>query len=36
VLTRSVMVELFKGHLRHSSNWDPNFDPAGKRIATIG
>ncbi|SPO01827.1 related to monooxigenase [Cephalotrichum gorgonifer] len=26
----------FKGHLRHSSNWDPNFDPAGKRIAVIG
>jgi cation diffusion facilitator CzcD-associated flavoprotein CzcO len=26
----------FKGHLRHSSNWDPTFDPKGKRIATIG
>jgi cation diffusion facilitator CzcD-associated flavoprotein CzcO len=26
----------FKGHLRHSSNWDPNFDPTGKRIAVIG
>jgi cation diffusion facilitator CzcD-associated flavoprotein CzcO len=29
-------IEKFKGHLRHSSNWDPNFDPKGKRIATIG
>lgn len=26
----------FQGHLRHSSNWDPSFDPRGKRIATIG
>lgn len=26
----------FKGHLRHSSNWDPTFDPTGKRIAVIG
>lgn len=26
----------FKGHIRHSSNWDRNFDPRGKRIATIG
>ncbi|KAF2815551.1 FAD dependent oxidoreductase [Mytilinidion resinicola] len=26
----------YKGHLRHSSNWDPNFDPKGKRIAVIG
>jgi cation diffusion facilitator CzcD-associated flavoprotein CzcO len=26
----------FQGHLRHSSNWDPNFDPKDKRIATIG
>ncbi|KAH6900819.1 hypothetical protein B0T10DRAFT_393890 [Thelonectria olida] len=26
----------FKGHLRHTSNWDPNFDPTGKRIAVIG
>lgn len=26
----------FQGLLRHSSNWDPNFDPAGKRIAVIG
>ncbi|KAF8859966.1 FAD/NAD(P)-binding domain-containing protein [Acephala macrosclerotiorum] len=29
-------IEDFEGHLRHSSNWDPNFDPAGKRIALIG
>jgi cation diffusion facilitator CzcD-associated flavoprotein CzcO len=29
-------IENFKGHLRHSSNWDPTFDPKGKRIATIG
>ncbi|KXT10076.1 hypothetical protein AC579_2470 [Pseudocercospora musae] len=29
-------LETYKGHLRHSSNWDPGFDPAGKRIATIG
>ena len=29
-------IEKFEGHLRHSSNWDPNFDPTGKRIATIG
>ena len=26
----------YTGHLRHSSNWDPNFDPTGKRIAVIG
>lgn len=29
-------IETFKGHLRHSSNWDPAFDPAGKRVAVIG
>lgn len=29
-------IEKYKGILRHSSNWDPNFDPKGKRIATIG
>ncbi|THV71836.1 FAD/NAD(P)-binding domain-containing protein [Aureobasidium pullulans] len=29
-------IEDFQGHLRHSSNWDPTFDPKGKRIATIG
>ncbi|KAI1480393.1 FAD/NAD(P)-binding domain-containing protein [Daldinia eschscholtzii] len=26
----------FKGLLRHASNWDPNFDPTGKRVAIIG
>jgi cation diffusion facilitator CzcD-associated flavoprotein CzcO len=26
----------YKGHLRHSSNWDPSFDPKGKSIAVIG
>ncbi|KAI0136204.1 hypothetical protein BJ170DRAFT_698949 [Xylariales sp. AK1849] len=26
----------FKGLLRHASNWDPNFDPTGKRVAVIG
>ncbi|CAJ2513112.1 Uu.00g012310.m01.CDS01 [Anthostomella pinea] len=26
----------FQGLLRHASNWDPNFDPAGKRVAVIG
>jgi cation diffusion facilitator CzcD-associated flavoprotein CzcO len=26
----------FQGHLRHSSNWDPSFDPTGKRVAVIG
>lgn len=26
----------FKGHLRHTSDWDPTFEPAGKRIAVIG
>jgi cation diffusion facilitator CzcD-associated flavoprotein CzcO len=29
-------ISRFKGLLRHSSNWDPTFDPTGKRIATIG
>lgn len=29
-------IEEYEGHLRHSSNWDPEFDPAGKRIALIG
>lgn len=29
-------LDTFKGHLRHSSNWDPSFDPAGKRVAVIG
>lgn len=26
----------YEGHLRHTSNWDPSFDPAGKTIAVIG
>ena len=26
----------YQGHLRHSSNWDPNFDPTGKTVAVIG
>jgi cation diffusion facilitator CzcD-associated flavoprotein CzcO len=26
----------FKGLIRHSSNWDPNFDPTGKNVAVIG
>ncbi|KAF2023486.1 FAD/NAD(P)-binding domain-containing protein [Setomelanomma holmii] len=26
----------YKGHLRHTSNWDPSFDPKGKKIAIIG
>lgn len=29
-------LESFKGLLRHTSNWDPTFDPAGKRVAVIG
>lgn len=26
----------FKGLLRHASDWDPSFDPAGKKVAVIG
>lgn len=26
----------FKGLLRHSSHWDPSFDPKGKNVAVIG
>jgi cation diffusion facilitator CzcD-associated flavoprotein CzcO len=26
----------YKGHLRHSSAWDPSFDPKGKTVAVIG
>lgn len=26
----------YKGLLRHASNWDPKFDPKGKRVAVIG
>ncbi|KAH7125975.1 hypothetical protein EDB81DRAFT_872177 [Dactylonectria macrodidyma] len=29
-------IDEFKGHLRHTSNWDPAFKPEGKRIAVIG
>lgn len=29
-------LDMFKGDLMHSANWDSNFDPAGKRIALIG
>lgn len=26
----------YKGHLRHTSSWDPSFDPTGKTVAVIG
>jgi cation diffusion facilitator CzcD-associated flavoprotein CzcO len=26
----------YRGHLRHTSNWDPSFDPSDKRIAVLG
>lgn len=29
-------IDTYKGKLMHSSAWDPDFDPKGKRIATIG
>ena len=29
-------IDEYEGYLRHSSNWDPKFDPSGKRIAVIG
>jgi cation diffusion facilitator CzcD-associated flavoprotein CzcO len=29
-------IESFEGHLRHSSQWDPNFEIAGKKVALIG
>ncbi|TVY59578.1 FAD-binding monooxygenase ktnD, partial [Lachnellula suecica] len=29
-------IQDYKGHLRHASAWDPNFDPAGKTVAVIG
>lgn len=29
-------IETFQGHLRHTSLWDPNFDPTGKKVALIG
>jgi cation diffusion facilitator CzcD-associated flavoprotein CzcO len=30
------LVDKFKGHLRHSSNWDKEYDYSGKRVAVIG
>lgn len=29
-------IEDFEGHLRHTSQWDANFDPSNKRVALIG
>ncbi|TVY58566.1 FAD-binding monooxygenase aflW [Lachnellula cervina] len=29
-------IDEYQGHLRHSSNWDPRFDPTGKKVAVIG
>lgn len=29
-------IEDYQGLLRHSSNWDPEFDPTGKNVAVIG
>ncbi|KAL1383436.1 cyclohexanone monooxygenase [Phyllosticta capitalensis] len=29
-------IDTYKGFLRHSSHWDPSFDPTDKRIAIIG
>jgi cation diffusion facilitator CzcD-associated flavoprotein CzcO len=29
-------IDEYDGHLRHSSNWDPTFDPTGKIVAVIG
>ncbi|MCJ1242068.1 hypothetical protein MMC14_010075 [Varicellaria rhodocarpa] len=26
----------YQGHLRHTSSWDPSFDPTGKTVAVIG
>lgn len=26
----------YRGHLRHTSNWDPSYDPTGKTVAVIG
>ncbi|RDW73565.1 hypothetical protein BP6252_07472 [Coleophoma cylindrospora] len=28
--------DVFEGHLRHSSNWDTEYDYTGKRVAVIG
>jgi cation diffusion facilitator CzcD-associated flavoprotein CzcO len=35
-LPKYAGIEEFQGLLRHSSNWDPAFEPAGKKIAIIG
>ncbi|KAI5456905.1 hypothetical protein BGZ63DRAFT_428345 [Mariannaea sp. PMI_226] len=29
-------ISQYKGTLRHASNWDPKFEPKGKRVAVIG
>jgi cation diffusion facilitator CzcD-associated flavoprotein CzcO len=29
-------IDEYQGHLRHSSNWDPRFNPTGKTVAVIG
>lgn len=29
-------LDTYQGHLRHTSNWDPSFDPTGKTVAVIG
>ena len=29
-------IDEFKGHLRHTSNWDPSYNPTGKKVAVIG
>lgn len=29
-------IDEYEGHIRHTSNWDPAFDPTGKDIAVIG
>lgn len=29
-------IDDYRGHLRHTSNWDSSFDPAGKNVAVIG
>ncbi|KAL6251803.1 hypothetical protein RBB50_002013 [Rhinocladiella similis] len=29
-------IDEYKGVIRHTSNWDPSFDPTGKNVAVIG
>ena len=29
-------IDTYSGHLRHASNWDPDFSPDGKSVAVIG